>query len=73
MHPLHLCCATEQSVAVDNGMEDGLAEDSCERSRTVRQPKLAATRVLGESNVKHTSSDTHAVLYILCTIPPSMR
>ena len=41
--------------AVNNSTEDGVAEeDGYERSGTVRQPKLAATRVLGGSTAKHT-------------------
>lgn len=48
--PLHVHCATEESGPVDNSTKDGVAEkDGYEISGTVRQPKLAATRVLGES------------------------
>ena len=36
---------------MDDSTKYGLAEDDCERSGTVKQPKLAATRVLGKSNV----------------------
>ena len=50
--------------AVDNSIEDGVAEeDGYERSGTVRQPKLAATRVLGESTAKHTVTSSVIMLH----------
>ena len=61
--PLHVHCATEESGPVDNSTKDGVAEkDGYEISGTVRQPKLAATRVLGESTAKHTVTSSVILL-----------
>ena len=50
--------------AVDNSTEDGVAEeDGYEISGTVRQPKLAATRVLRESTAKHTVMSSVILLH----------
>ena len=49
---------------VDNSAEDGVAEeDGYERSGTVRQPKLAAARVLGGSTAKHTVTSSVILLH----------
>ena len=48
---------------MDNSTKDGVAEkDGYEISGTVRQPKLAATRVLGESTGKHTVTSSVILL-----------
>ena len=61
---LHVHCATEESGPVDNSTKDGVAEeDGYEISGTVRQPKLAATRVLGESTAKHTVTSSVILLH----------
>ena len=50
--------------AVDNSTEDGVAEeDSYERSVTVKQLKLAATRVLGGSTAKHAVTSSVILLH----------
>ena len=62
--PLHVHCATEESGPVDNSTEVGVAEkDGYEISGTVKQSKLAATRVLGESTAKHTVKSSIIRLY----------
>ena len=51
-------------LAVDNSTEDGVAEeDGYERSGIVRQPKLAATRVLGRSTAKPTVTSSVILLH----------
>ena len=58
-----------ENVAVqDDATEDGPTEDGYERSGTQKQPKVAAARVVGESNAKATVTLIIYAAYTMYTV-----